>query len=59
MLFRSVLKAPAQNNEVIRKVRVGPMTDDAQIMKTKNDLIKNGFKPILVKATLNNTPSNN
>jgi len=28
-------------------------------MKTKNDLIKNGFKPILVKATTNNTNTNN
>jgi cell division protein FtsN len=54
-----VLTAPAQNNEVVHKVRVGPMTDDAQIMKTKNDLIKNGFKPVLVKATLNNASSNN
>ena len=54
-----VLTAPAQNNEVVHKVRVGPMTDDAQIMKTKNDLIKNGFKPVLVKASLNNTNSNN
>jgi cell division protein FtsN len=50
-----VLTAPSQSNEVVHKVRVGPMTDDAQIMKTKNDLIKNGFKPILVKTTLNNT----
>ena len=50
-----VLTAPSQNNEVVHKVRVGPMVDDAQIMKTKNDLIKNSFKPILVKATLNNT----
>jgi cell division protein FtsN len=54
-----VLTAPAQNNEVVHKVRVGPMTDDAQIMKTKNDLIKNGFKPVLVKASLNNTSPNN
>jgi len=54
-----VLTAPAQNNEMMHKVRVGPMTDDAQIMKTKNDLIKNGFKPILVKASLNNTSPNN
>jgi hypothetical protein len=54
-----VLTALSQNNEMVHKVRVGPMTDDAQIMKTKNDLIKNGFKPILVKATLNNTNSNN
>ncbi len=54
-----VLTAPSQNNEVVHKVRVGPMMDDAQIMKTKNDLIKNGFKPILVKATTNNTNSNN
>lgn len=54
-----VLTAPSQNNEVIHKVRVGPMTDDAQMMKTKNDLIKNGFKPILVKATLNNPSPNN
>jgi cell division protein FtsN len=54
-----VLTAPSQNNEVVHKVRVGPMTDDAQIMKTKNDLIKNGFKPILVKTTLNNTNTNN
>ena len=54
-----VLTAPSQNNEVVHKVRVGPMIDDAQIMKTKNDLIKNGFKPILVKATTNNTNTNN
>jgi len=54
-----VLTAPSQNNEVVHKVRVGPMMDDAQIMKTKNDLIKNGFKPILVKATTNNTNTNN
>ena len=54
-----VLTSPSQNNEVVHKVRVGPMTDDAQIMKTKNDLIKNGFKPVLVKATLNNTSPNN
>jgi len=54
-----LLTAPAQNNDVIHKVRVGPMTDDAQIMKIKNDLIKNGFKPVLVKASLNNTNSNN
>jgi len=54
-----VLTAPSQNNEVVHKVRVGPLTDDAQIMKTKNDLIKNGFKPILVRATLNNTNTNN
>ena len=54
-----VLTSPSQNNEVVHKVRVGPMTDDAQIMKTKNDLIKNGFKPVLVKATLNNTNPNN
>ena len=54
-----VLTAPSQNNEVVHKVRVGPIMDDAQIMKTKNDLIKNGFKPILVKATTNNTNPNN
>ena len=54
-----VLTAPSQNNEVVHKVRVGPIMDDAQIMKTKNDLIKNGFKPILVKATTNNTNTNN
>jgi hypothetical protein len=54
-----VLTAPSQNNEVVHKVRVGPMMDDAQIMKTKNDLIKNGFKPILVKTTTNNTNTNN
>ncbi len=54
-----VLTASSQNNEIVHKVRVGPMIDDAQIMKTKNDLIKNGFKPILVKANLNNTNSNN
>jgi len=54
-----VLTAPSQNNEVVHKVRVGPMMDDAQIMKTKNDLIKNGFKPILVKASTNNTNTNN
>ena len=54
-----VLTAPSQNNEVVHKVRVGPLTDDAQIMKTKNDLVKNGFKPILVRATLNNTNTNN
>jgi cell division protein FtsN len=54
-----VLTASSQNNEVLHKVRVGPMTDDAQIMKTKNDLIKNGFKPVLVKASLNNTSPNN
>jgi len=28
-------------------------------MKTKNDLVKNGFKPILVRATLTNTNTNN
>jgi cell division protein FtsN len=54
-----VLTAPSQNNESVHKVRVGPLTDDAQIMKTKNDLVKNGFKPVLVKATLNNTNTNN
>jgi cell division protein FtsN len=54
-----LLTVPSQHNEVVHKVRVGPMTDDAQIMKTKNDLIKNGFKPILVKASLNNTSSSN
>ena len=54
-----VLTAPSQNNEVVHKVRVGPMMDDAQIKKKKNDLIKNGFKPILVKATTNNTNTNN
>ena len=32
-----VLTAPLQNNEVVHKVRVGPLTDDAQIMKTKNE----------------------
>ena len=50
-----VLTTPSQNNEVVHKVIVGALTDDAQIMKTKDDLIKNGFKPILVRATLNNT----
>jgi cell division protein FtsN len=54
-----VLTVTSQNNEIVHKVRVGPITDDEQIMKIKNDLIKNGFKPILVKATLNNTNSNN
>ncbi len=54
-----VLSAPLENNEVMHKVRVGPMTDDAQIMKTKNDLVKNGFKPFLVKATLNNPNTTN
>jgi len=54
-----VLTVPSQNNEIVHKVRVGPMINDAQIMKTKSDLVKNGFKPILVKATLNNINSNN
>ena len=49
-----VLTVPSKNNEVLHKVRVGPMTDNAQIIKIKNDLIKNDFKPILVKATTNN-----
>jgi hypothetical protein len=54
-----ILTATSQNNEIVHKLRVGPITDVTQIMKIKNDLIKNGFKPILVKATLNNINSNN
>jgi cell division protein FtsN len=54
-----VLTVPSKNNEVVHKVRVGPLIDDTQILKIKNDLIKNNFKPILVKATLNNTNTNN
>ena len=50
-----VLTVPSKNNEILHKVRVGPMTDNAQITKIKNDLIKNDFKPILVKAMTNNT----
>jgi hypothetical protein len=54
-----VITVPSKNNEVEHKVRVGPLIDDTQILKIKNDLIKNNFKPILVKATLNNTNTNN
>jgi len=34
------------------------MIDESQIMQIKNDLIKNNFKPILVKANLNNNNTN-
>ena len=53
-----ILTTPLPNNEISHKVRVGPMMDDAQIMQIKNDLIKNNFKPILVKAAPTNNNAN-
>lgn len=53
-----ILTTPLPNNEISHKVRVGPMTDESQIMQIKNDLIKNNFKPILVKAAPTNNNTN-
>jgi len=53
-----ILTTPLPNNEISHKVRVGPMMDESQIMQIKNDLIKNNFKPILVKANPNNNNTN-
>ena len=53
-----ILTTPLPNNEISHKVRVGPMMDESQIMQIKNDLIKNNFKPILVKAAPTNNNTN-
>lgn len=53
-----ILTTPLPNNEISHKVRVGPMMDENQIMQIKNDLIKNNFKPILVKANPTNNNTN-
>ena len=54
-----VLTIPLPNNEFSHKVRVGPLMNETQIMQIKNDLIKNNFKPMLVKAAQTNNNTNN
>jgi len=53
--FEAVVQTATTADKAIwHRVRVGPLTNLDQINKTKNDLIKNGFKADLIKVNLDN-----
>ena len=49
-----VQRATTADKAIWHRVRVGPLTNLDQINKTKNDLLKNGFKADLIKVNLDN-----
>lgn len=49
-----VQTASIADKGVMHRVRVGPLKDLEQINKTKNDLLKNGFKADLIKVNNEN-----
>lgn len=49
-----VQTATTADKAIWHRVRVGPLTNLDQINKTKNDLLKNGFKADLIKVNLDN-----
>jgi cell division protein FtsN len=49
-----VQTATTADKAIWHRVRVGPLTNLDQINKTKNDLLKNGFKADLIKVNLEN-----
>ncbi|CAN4275572.1 Sporulation-like domain containing protein [Methylophilaceae bacterium] len=53
--FEAVVQTATTADKAIwHRVRVGPLTNLDQINKTKNDLLKNGFKADLIKVNLDN-----
>ena len=53
--FEAVVQTASTADKAIwHRVRVGPLTNLDQINKTKNDLLKNGFKADLIKVNLDN-----
>lgn len=53
--FEAVVQTATTADKAIwHRVRVGPLTNLDQINKTKNDLLKNGFKADLIKVNLEN-----
>lgn len=53
--FEAVVQtATTADKSIWHRVRVGPLTNLDQINKTKNDLLKNGFKADLIKVNLDN-----
>lgn len=53
--FEAVVQTATTTDKAIwHRVRVGPLTNLDQINKTKNDLLKNGFKADLIKVNLDN-----
>ncbi len=53
--FESVVQTATTADKAIwHRVRVGPLSNLDQINKTKNDLLKNGFKADLIKVNLDN-----
>jgi cell division protein FtsN len=53
--FEAVVQTVTTADKAIwHRVRVGPLTNLDQINKTKNDLLKNGFKADLIKVNLDN-----
>lgn len=53
--FEAVVQSATTADKAIwHRVRVGPLTNLDQINKTKNDLLKNGFKADLIKVNLDN-----
>jgi cell division protein FtsN len=53
--FEAVVQtANTADKAIWHRVRVGPLTNLDQINKTKNDLLKNGFKADLIKVNLDN-----
>jgi len=53
--FEAVVQTATTGDKAIwHRVRVGPLTNLDQINKTKNDLLKNGFKADLIKVNLDN-----
>ncbi len=53
--FEDVVQTATTADKAIwHRVRVGPLTNLDQINKTKNDLLKNGFKADLIKVNLDN-----
>ena len=49
-----VQTASIADKGVMHRVRVGPLKDLEQINKTKNDLLRNGFKADLIKVNNEN-----
>ena len=53
--FEAVVQTATTADKAIwHRVRVGPLNNLDQINKTKNDLLKNGFKADLIKVNLDN-----
>ena len=53
--FEAIVQtATIPDKGVWHRVRVGPLSNLDQINKTKNDLVKNGFKADLIKVNIDN-----